>query len=129
MLDGAQREGAKLRFVWWGHTSPLILKVPWKLGFGGEEVLFPLRADMKGLKSYMDDMSELNIEFLDSKNKCFGKALVPLSKFARSGLEGMEPIDIIKPLAPGSHKRVVGQLKLGMKAVFHSTASSMNRRR
>ena len=119
LLDGAQPVGAKIRFEWWGQSSPVVMKVPWKLGSsGGEEACFPLRTDKKAMKEYMDDMSELNIELIDRNNKCFGKAVVPLSKFSRSGLEEVDPVDIVKPSASGTHKRLIGQLKLCMKAEF-----------
>ena len=104
LLDGAQPVGSKIKFEWWGtRGSPVILPIPWKVGVTGEEIIFPLRSDMRGLQDYMDDMSELPIDLVDSKNKVFGKAVYSLSKFARCGLEQLsgDTIEIFLPLAPG----------------------------
>ena len=129
LTDGAQPVGSKIKFEWWGsRNSPAILSIPWKGGVEGNEAKFPLRSDKTALKDYMDDMAELKLDLIDSKNKCFGKATFSLSKFARAGLEDFsgDGIEVFKPQAPGAtNKRLIGHLKLAVSAKFFESSPAV----
>ena len=119
LLDGSQPVGAKIRFQWWGYSeTPILLAVPWKNLGNSNELIFPLHSSKKSIIEYMDDMSELFIDLIDSNNKCIGKSVFSLNKFAKSDLKLIDIIEIFKSQTSSINKKVLGKLKLELCANF-----------
>ena len=126
LLNGTQPPDSKVKFQWWGNrNSHVVIPITWN--HPGDDRVVPLRANKAALTSYMEDSSEICIDLIDSSNKCFGKAIFPSGRFARSGLKHTDPIKIFSPFgyfAPGSQKKVIGHLKLEMIAKYENSVES-----